>query len=83
MALSSETLKHLVREALPAREPEIDCDSCLQRVDEYAEKVLAGAPVTEALLLVEQHLEICIECREEFELLLEALRGLRAEEDEN
>jgi hypothetical protein len=80
MALNLQTLRSLIRQGLPPAHPEIDCDDCLRQVDEYAEKVLAHKGPREGLGLVEQHLEICTECREEFEALLRALRALYDED---
>jgi hypothetical protein len=45
----------------------IDCDVGLSQVDEFAEMYFIGKPVPEGLKVVEQHLSICNECREEFE----------------
>ena len=36
---------------------------------------LSGLDVAQAMPLVQEHLEICGECREEFEALLAALRA--------
>jgi len=55
---------------------EIDCDACLLHVAEFAELHLLGRPVPEALKVVEQHLLICDECREEYEILGQALLEL-------
>lgn len=57
------------------REEELDCDECLERVDRFAEEVLAGKDACEAMPLVEEHLQRCDDCREEFEALLAALRA--------
>jgi len=75
MALKLAEVRSLVRAALATRPVEIGCDDCLAQVAAYAERELAGLPVSEALRLVEQHLGNCPECREEYEALLAALRG--------
>jgi predicted anti-sigma-YlaC factor YlaD len=46
----------------------------------FAELTLEGRPVDEAYDLVQQHLQICDECREDFALLLVALERLLASE---
>lgn len=66
----------LAQSTLVTREVEIGCDECLDHVAAYAEAHLTGLPVHGALSLVEEHLAICEECREEFEALLEALRAV-------
>jgi predicted anti-sigma-YlaC factor YlaD len=53
---------------------EIDCDVCLMQVGEFAELYLVGKPIPEGLRAIEQHLSICDECREEYEMLCLALR---------
>jgi predicted anti-sigma-YlaC factor YlaD len=40
---------------------------------------LVGINAAEAMPLVQDHLEHCRECREEFEALLEALQGFKRE----
>jgi hypothetical protein len=76
MRLEPATLKRIVRSALTARPDEIGCDDCLEQLDQFAEMVLAGKDVAEAMPLVQDHLNRCRDCREEFEALLAALRAL-------
>jgi len=71
-----EMLKQIVRGIVTTRPDEIGCDACFEQVDRFAEMVLDGKDVTEALPLVEDHLKRCGDCREEFEALLEALRAM-------
>jgi hypothetical protein len=54
---------------------EFTCGECLMHVGEFAESKLAGLPLDEALILVEQHLALCPECREECEALMEILKA--------
>ena len=76
MRLEPATLKRIVHSALTARPDEIGCDDCFEQLDRFAEMVLAGKDVAEALPLVQDHLNRCRGCREEFEALLAALRAL-------
>ncbi len=57
------------------REEEIGCDECFEQLDRFVEMELSGLNVAEAMPLVQDHLEKCGDCREEFEALLEALRA--------
>lgn len=75
-SIEPKTLKRIVRSALRARPREIGCDECFERVDRFVEMELAGKNAAEAMPLVHAHLERCEACREEFEALLDALRGL-------
>jgi len=72
----SEMLKQIVRGIVTTRPDEVGCDECFEQVDRFAEMVLDGKDAAEALPLVEDHLQRCDECREEFEALLVALRAM-------
>ena len=56
-------------------EEEIGCDECFDRLDRFVEMELSGLDAATAMPLVEDHLDKCGDCREEFEALLEALRS--------
>jgi hypothetical protein len=53
----------------------ITCDECYEQLDRFADEVLAGKNAAEALPLVQQHLDACHDCHEEFEILLQALKA--------
>jgi len=76
MRLEPATLKRIVHGALTARPDEIGCDECFEQLNQFAEMVLAGKNVAQAMPLVQDHLNRCRDCREEFEALLTALRAL-------
>ncbi len=57
-------------------EDEINCDQCLSHIAQFAERELAGKSSSEALTAVEHHLSICVECREEYEVLRQALSDM-------
>ena len=65
----------LLREIAETREVEIGCDECFEQVDRFVEMKLSGLNTAQAMPLVQEHLQICGECREEFEALLLALRA--------
>lgn len=73
MSLSKREVSELIRLAGVTRDEEIDCERCLDDVAEFAEARLAGRPLSEALAAVEQHLDVCGECREEYEALRDAI----------
>jgi predicted anti-sigma-YlaC factor YlaD len=60
-------------EIAETREEEIGCDECFEEVDRFIEMELSGLDAAQAMPLVQEHLKICGECREEFEALLAAL----------
>jgi predicted anti-sigma-YlaC factor YlaD len=76
MNLSDDQIRSLLQDVSRTRDHELTCDECLGELGSFAELTLEGRPVDEAYELVQQHLQICGECREEFALLLKALEGL-------
>lgn len=73
MTVESGRIKRMVRNILTARPDEIGCDDCLEQLDRFVEMELAGKKAAEAMPLVQDHLERCRDCHEEFEALLKAL----------
>lgn len=71
----------MVQMIAATRPDELSCDECFEQLDRFAELHLAGKSAAEAMPLVQDHLDRCGDCREEFELLLTALQaeGLRSE----
>jgi hypothetical protein len=76
MNLSDDQIRSLLQDVSRTRDHELTCDECLMELGSFAELTLEGRPVDEAYDLVQQHMQICGECREEFALLLIALEGL-------
>jgi hypothetical protein len=75
-ALDVDLLKQMVRDLAITRAEEIGCDTCFGQIDLYVELVLAGRSPAEAMPLVEHHLTVCKDCRDEFEALLMAVREM-------
>ena len=78
MRLTPDRLRRLVAAAARVRDDEIGCDDCAAEVARFADMALAGRDAADALPLVVGHLEICGECRDEVEALLDGLRALAA-----
>jgi hypothetical protein len=72
---NQDIFKMLIKEIAETREVEIGCDECFEQVDRFVEMKLSGLDAAQAMPLVQEHLEICGECRDEFEALLIALRA--------
>jgi hypothetical protein len=72
---NQDIFRMLLREIAETREVEIGCDECFEQLDRFVEMELSGLNTAQAMPLVQDHLEICGECREEFEALLLALRA--------
>jgi hypothetical protein len=79
MRLDRDTLKQLIHEAITTRPDEISCRQCFDHLDSFAEISLVGKNASEAMPLVQDHLEHCQECKQEFEALLLALEGFESE----
>ena len=65
-------LMHMVEKS---QEVEYSCDDAYQMLDQYAEAVYRGVDAERVLPLVKHHLDICPDCREEFEALLQVLES--------
>ena len=76
MSLEPTVLKRMVRAVITTRPDEIGCEECFEQLDRFVEMTLAGKNAAEAMPLVQDHLERCSDCREEFEALLAALHAL-------
>ena len=74
MTTDINMLKEMVCEVITTHVKEISCAECFQLVERYAEIRLCGGCAARAMPLVHEHLERCGDCREEFDVLLEAIR---------
>jgi hypothetical protein len=74
--LEPDMVKWLVRGVMTARPDELDCHQCFEQLDRFVEIKLVGKDPAEAMPLVQDHLERCRVCREEFEALLAVLHSL-------
>ncbi len=76
MKLSSETIRKMMNAVKATRDQELDCGHCHDELDRFIELKISGKKAEEAMPLVKEHLDICPACREEYEVLLEALEAL-------
>lgn len=67
--------KKLIQMIENTQEIEFSCDDVYQILDQYTETVYRGENAKELMPLVEHHIEICPDCREEFEALLRILQA--------
>ncbi len=74
--LDPAVLKGMARGIMTTRPDEIDCAECFEHVDQFIEMKLAGKNAAEAMPLVQDHLDRCHDCREEFEALVTALQAM-------
>jgi predicted anti-sigma-YlaC factor YlaD len=76
MALSKKQISTLLQLVSTSAEDPMDCDGCFDHMAEFADAELSGRNIPAALKVVETHLRQCVCCKDEFETLLDGLRGL-------
>jgi hypothetical protein len=70
-----EAMKAMLRKIERTQEIELTCGEVFDVLDQYAEMVANGEDAAQLMPLVKQHLEMCPDCREEFEALLKVLQN--------
>lgn len=68
-------IQKLIKMVGNTQEVEFSCEDVYQILDQYTELVYRGEDSTQIMPLVEHHIEICPDCREEFESLLRILEA--------
>jgi hypothetical protein len=68
-------LKGMIKMVDATADIELACEEAYRLLDEYADMLLRGEDPEILLPQVKHHLEMCMDCREEFEMLLSALRA--------
>ncbi len=76
MALSPEQAKALIEMVTGTRDEETTCDECLAAIAEFVEVQLIGTPLSDALQAVQDHLDRCHDCTDEYHVLRQALEAL-------
>ena len=66
-----DTIKRLLGPA----EPELLCDECFEKLDEYVELELEGAHADELIPGMRAHLEGCPACDEDYHSLRDLVQG--------
>ncbi len=76
MPKSKGILKRLMEQIERTQEVEYDCGEVHRLLDQYAEFYLEQGEDARTLMpLVQQHLELCPDCKEELDALLRALEA--------
>jgi len=79
LTLDLSRLKRIVYDAVVSQEQEITCDECFEQLDSFVDLMLTDKNAVQALPLVQDHLDRCTNCHQEFEALLEALHSIHQE----
>ena len=72
---SLETLKKLVRQIERTQDVEYTCEEVHRLLDQFAEAVMRGEDAARLMPLAQQHLDLCPDCREEYEALMRILKA--------
>jgi hypothetical protein len=70
----------LIEMVMGTRDQEMTCDECVADIAEFVEVQLTGKPLSEALQAVQDHLDRCHDCADEYHVLRQALTALAEEE---
>jgi hypothetical protein len=73
--MDRHTNHNILKRLLGPAEPEVLCDECFERLDEYVELELQGAPADELIPGLRAHLEGCPACHEDYESLRELVQS--------
>lgn len=78
--LPQETVIGIIRilETLP--DEEINCEELYARLDEYVDREVDQKDAAQIMPIIREHLDVCPECCEEYEALLEVLNKSTKEE---
>jgi len=76
MKLTQEIIKKMMHSIQLTREQELTCGACFDEVDRFVELELSGKNAAEAMPLVQEHLERCGNCKEEYEALMDAIKAM-------
>ena len=79
--LPQETVLGIMRvlETLP--DEHINCDDLYARLDEYVEREVDKKDAAQIMPIIREHLDVCPECCEEYEALLEVLNKSTGKEE--
>jgi hypothetical protein len=69
------TNDNMLKRLLGPAEPELLCDECFEKLDEYVELKLRGAPADDRIPGMRAHLEGCPACHEDYDSLRELVQS--------
>ena len=78
--LPKETVIGILRVLETMPDEEINCDELYARLDEYVDREVDQKDAAQIMPIIREHLDICPECCEEYEALLEVLNKSTREE---
>lgn len=79
--LPNEAVLGFLRVLEDVRAEELSCDEIYSKLDEYVECEMDCKDAAHVMPLIREHLDICSECCEEYEALLDVVE--KADKDQN
>lgn len=76
----NEAVLGFLRVLESVREEEAPCDEVYARIDEYVEREVDKKDAAQLMPLIREHLDMCSECCEEYQALLDVLEKTSKEE---
>ena len=76
MNIQEKKLRKFVTRIANTTPDEIACEDCYEHMNRFADMLQAGEDPAIVMPLVQQHLDMCNLCGEEFEALVEALEAV-------
>jgi hypothetical protein len=74
----TETVHKLLRMLISTQEVEYSCDEVYHLLDQYAEMVARGEDAGQLMPLINNHLDLCKDCHEEYDALILILEAVPA-----
>ncbi len=78
--IPNEAVLGFLRVLESVREDDVPCDEIYARIDEYVEREVDKKDAAQLMPLIREHLDICSECCEEYQALLDVLEKTSNEE---
>ena len=78
--LDDSSIDRLLYLLCDTRDDELSCDDVFLRLDEYVDCLISHGQMTEHRPLIEHHLTICADCRDELHALQQALAQAAADD---
>ena len=69
----NEAVLGFLRMLESVREEDVPCDEVYARIDQYVEREVDKKDAAQLMPLVREHLDVCSECCEEYQALLDVL----------
>jgi hypothetical protein len=76
--MDDESVAKLMRFLCEMRDDELSCEEVYSRLDEYVDCLMARKEIGAIRPMLEHHLEICPDCRDELTALAHALKSVTA-----